>query len=101
MRFPRVLLEIATSTCEAAASLVSGSLDGRPTATGRISLRLHLLCCPRCRRFVRQMTLLRSAMARLKWGATGEFAPPGLQLPPAARERIGEAIADARRAAPP
>jgi hypothetical protein len=97
MKLMRMLIRLLKMTCEGAASLVSGSLDRRPTGLERLAMRLHLLVCPGCRRFERQMWFLRSVMARWELRTKDEDAPPGLQLPPDVRERIREALADASR----
>jgi predicted anti-sigma-YlaC factor YlaD len=88
MELIQVIIGLLTLSCEGAAFLVSGSLDGRPTRSERFAMRLHLLCCPGCRRFDRQMTFLRRVMTRLRMRAKDEDAPPALMLPPDVRERI-------------
>ena len=79
-------------SCDGATALVSDSLDGRLIRAGRLALRLHLLCCPGCRRFARQMTFLRQLLCRLRTPAQREGSRPVLLLPPEVRERIKKAL---------
>lgn len=53
-------------TCEEAARLISESLDRRLPLGRRISLRIHLLMCKLCPRFLRQMLLLKKASDHYK-----------------------------------
>lgn len=50
--------------CEEAARLISQSFDRKLTPRARIGLRLHLLMCRVCPRFLRQMQVLRTTAAR-------------------------------------
>jgi hypothetical protein len=92
MGLAMTIIGVLTTTCEGATALVSRSLDGRPDRAEWFAMRLHLFCCPGCRRFDRQMKFLRQVMARLKERLSGADAPPGLTLPPDARERIRAAL---------
>jgi hypothetical protein len=49
-------------SCREVTRLVSQMQDTPAPLTQRIKLRLHLLVCHGCNRFVRQMRFLRSAM---------------------------------------
>jgi predicted anti-sigma-YlaC factor YlaD len=51
--------------CKEASALMSQALDRRLSLWERANLRLHLLVCEGCRRFERQMALLRTACRRL------------------------------------
>ena len=79
-------------SCEGATALVSESLDGRSTRAGRLALRLHLLCCPGCRRFARQMTFLSQLLCRMRTLAQRGGSRPILLLPPEVRRRIKKAL---------
>ena len=72
--------------------LASESLDRDLGRLERVALRSHLLYCSACRRYRRQLEIVRSAMRRLAWAALdGEPSPvPG--LPDEARERIKRAL---------
>lgn len=52
-------------SCRKASRLISDSLDRPLTLPERLRLRLHLGICSRCRRFDRQLTMLRKAAATL------------------------------------
>lgn len=95
MRFTRTIIGLLTMSCEGAASILSGALDGLPARSERLAMRLHLICCPGCRRFARQLKFLRCAMTRLRARAKEEDAPAGLLLPPDVRERIRVALKEA------
>ena len=49
-------------SCREVTHLVSHMQDGPASLAQRIKLRLHLLACDGCSRFVRQMRFLRAAM---------------------------------------
>jgi hypothetical protein len=51
-------------SCEEAAKLISQSLDRPLPVRQRIGLRLHLLMCRVCPRFLRQMRVLRKTATR-------------------------------------
>lgn len=52
-------------SCKQASRLLSQSLDRRLTWRERTALRLHLTICDVCRRFGRQLMLLREAAKRM------------------------------------
>ena len=78
---------------------MSESLDGRPGRVERTALGLHLLCCPGCRRFKRQMTLLRRSLIHMRRRAQGDGAHPVLSLSPEVRERIRKTLREHQSAA--
>jgi anti-sigma factor RsiW len=51
-------------SCKDASRLISQTQDGELPVRQRISVRLHLLFCTACRRFVRQLRFLRATMQR-------------------------------------
>lgn len=51
-------------TCREATQIVLAAEDRRIPLTGRLSLRLHQSMCGNCRRFARQIELMRHASAR-------------------------------------
>jgi predicted anti-sigma-YlaC factor YlaD len=53
-------------TCKEASRLISRELDGPLPFGRRLRLRLHLLECNACRRFLRQVEYLRVAMRRYR-----------------------------------
>jgi len=50
--------------CRSASRLISRELDGPLPWDRRILLRFHLFWCGPCRRFLRQVVLVRSAIRR-------------------------------------
>ena len=81
----------AMLTCKDASRLVSEGLERPLGFRERWSLRLHLWLCDNCRRFERQLRLLRRALRKL---ARGAETAQGQALPSAARERIRKALAE-------
>ena len=76
--------------CKHATQLASQAMEGRLSLRQRIVLRFHLMLCDVCTNFVRQLHLLRAALAQLRHQA--ENAPEA-RLSYQARERIAEAVA--------
>jgi hypothetical protein len=76
--------------------LASESLDRDLRRLERFALRAHLLYCTPCRRYLRQINLLRRALRRLASGLESEGQPPlpGPALPDDVRERIKRALDD-------
>jgi hypothetical protein len=52
-------------TCKQATALVSQGLDRQLSGWERLKLRLHLLVCDSCSKFVRQSAFIRRAVQRL------------------------------------
>jgi hypothetical protein len=78
-------------TCKDASRLVSEGQERSLHLRERWGLRLHLWICVNCRRFERQVRLLRRALRRLaRHVQTGTQGP---DLSPEARERIRAALA--------
>jgi hypothetical protein len=78
--------------CQGMSRLASESLDRDLGRLGRFALRSHLLCCTSCRRFERQVRILRFAMRRLP-GRVEDGGPlPGIDLSDEVRERIKRAL---------
>jgi len=51
-------------SCKDASRLISQMQDGELSFRQRLAVRLHLMFCDACRRFVRQLRFLRTAMRR-------------------------------------
>ncbi|ACT51038.1 MULTISPECIES: zf-HC2 domain-containing protein [Methylovorus] len=76
-------------SCKQASRLLSQSLDRRLTWRERTALRLHLTICDVCRRFGRQLLLLREAAKRMvRLTEQNET----LQLSQEAKARIASAL---------
>lgn len=95
MRFPADLYMLFTLSCRLASQLLSKAQDTQLTLTERAALRLHLLICRSCRRFNRQLILLRQILRVLVARARADHA---LETPlPAGQrrqllQRIGRAM---------
>lgn len=76
-------------SCKEVSLLISRSYDARLTWRQRLAVRLHLLVCVACRRFVEQMRFLRRAgrafAGRQRDSATGSLSA-------GARERIRRSL---------
>lgn len=79
-------------TCKEASHLISEHQERPLGFWERASLRLHVWMCASCRRFERQVILLRQALRLLGQRAMSD--PRGPDLSGEARERIRKAIAD-------
>lgn len=79
-------------TCRQASQLVSESQERALGRRERWGLRLHLWMCVSCRRFERQIRLLRRVLRKL--ARLGESDAQGPDLSPEARERIRKAMAE-------
>ena len=76
-------------SCKEVTHLVSQSHDRRLSRLERWSVRVHLWYCLGCRRFTRQVELLRVAMQRL-------MREQGFRLSPSARARIRRELGASR-----
>jgi len=81
-------------TCKDASRLISERQERPLGVRERWSLRFHLLMCVYCRRFARQVELIRRALQF--WGRQDEPGSAGHDFPPEARERIRQALAERR-----
>lgn len=79
-------------TCKEASKLVSEGQERGLGLREKIGLRLHLWICVNCRRFERQLHLLRQVLQRMATQADVVMQTPSLS--PEARERIRKAIAE-------
>jgi hypothetical protein len=79
-------------TCREVSQLLSERQERPLGFRERWGLRLHLWLCVSCRRFERQLELLRGAMRSLRQRAEADAAAGDAGLPPDARERIRRAL---------
>ena len=77
-------------TCDEASKLLSDGMERTLTRPERIGLRLHLWICRACRRFRRQILLLRRLMHGLAQEDPPEDSAPGLTED--SRARLRDAI---------
>ena len=95
MKFPADVRMLLSLSCRLASQLLSRAQDTQLTLTERAALRFHLLICRSCRRFKRQLILLRQILRVLVVRARAGHA---LETPlPAGQrrqllQRIGRAI---------
>ncbi len=92
MRRLRAIWRLLNLPCEGMSQLASESLDRDLGRLERVALRSHLLYWCACRRYRRQLELVRSAMRRLAMAALGGDPSPVPGLPDDARERIKRAL---------
>jgi predicted anti-sigma-YlaC factor YlaD len=90
------LRKILTLRCEAASELSSRELDEALPRLDRAALWCHLLACNSCRRFRKQIRLIREAVRRRERLRDETDADEGL-LSSEARNRIARAIREAGR----
>ena len=88
----RTIKYILTLSCDEATRLTSAAMDRRLSAVERVGLRLHYLSCRFCRRYRRQLSLLRQLLRRRDAHIAAEAAIPAATLPPDAKERIRRAL---------
>lgn len=79
-------------SCEEVSRLTSERLDRALTLRERLALNMHLMMCRNCRRYARQIALVKRATEKLRirrkeLGSTG--------LPDEARERIARRLSTA------
>ena len=78
--------------CREMAPLMSESMERRLTLSEFLKLRLHLLVCAWCRRYLKQIKFMRWIVRTPK--ANGEFTP---SLASEARERIAKTVQNRER----
>lgn len=87
----RLFVKKRTLTCKEATASISASFERDQPFFKNILLRLHLLACGACARFLSQLQFLRE-LIRLRDFSAGGAAPLSASLSPAARERIKVAL---------
>ncbi len=70
--------------------LMSESLDRRVGLIEQMKLRLHLLVCAWCERYLKQIKLLKQAVSQREFSADDNASP--LKLTDEARQRISESL---------
>jgi hypothetical protein len=78
--------------CEGMSRLASESLDRDLGLMERVALRSHLLYCIACRRYRRQLEVMRHALRKLAGGPEAGVAALAPRLPDEVRERIKQAL---------
>jgi hypothetical protein len=77
--------------CQAILPVMSESLERRLGLVERIKLRLHLLLCAWCARYLKQIELLRQAVSQIEFTSAEDKADYP-KLTDEARQRISESL---------
>lgn len=80
-------------TCKEFVPILSESLDGKLSLYKRIIVTMHLVTCPSCVRYLKQIKFLREASH--KCGEVVTSKEPDVKLSDAARERLKNALKSA------
>ena len=86
-------------SCEEIARLASDSLDGELPLRRRMGMKLHLLMCKHCARYIRQLRRLRQ-IGRGYEARASEAEQDAPALDAARRERLERALAAHRSSTP-
>jgi predicted anti-sigma-YlaC factor YlaD len=78
--------------CREMTHLASESLDRDLDRLELVILRAHLLYCSGCRRFLKQIALVRLAASRLAMRTEADLPVPGPDIPAEVCDRIKRAI---------
>jgi predicted anti-sigma-YlaC factor YlaD len=79
--------------CRHVTRLVSQSMDAKLPWHQRVAVRIHLLYCVWCRRYVAQIRFLREAAKEMAVGATTNLAPKlSVEAKEQMRQRLHEAL---------
>jgi predicted anti-sigma-YlaC factor YlaD len=89
---PHTIWHLLNLPCRGVTRLASESLDRDLAPLESLTVRAHLLYCRACRRYVRQIRLLRAAFRRL--ATCDDAGHAGPSLPDDVRERIKDALRD-------
>ena len=71
--------------CEEVSKMISRSMDEKLPLGVRIGIKFHLMVCLICRRYEKQMLLIRGALGRIK---DDDTTIPQMEMPEAAKHRI-------------
>jgi hypothetical protein len=83
-------LKSLNCTCKDAACLISQQDERKLSRAERVGLRLHLILCRACRRYLASVKFIKQAMRRC--GESETLSTPEA-LPSAARDRIHQRLA--------
>ena len=92
--------KILTLRCAEASEIASRELDEPLGRTSRLALAVHVFLCRHCRRFRRQVAIIRRIMQRIRQQSS-VASTPRQQLSDATRNRISVAMAQMLRNQPP
>lgn len=94
MNPPKAVWQLLNAPCREMTRLGSESLDRELGRLERIGLRVHLLYCTPCSRYVRQINHLRTALQVMAAQAESDGGLSGPALPDEVRDRIKQALKD-------
>ena len=83
----------ALQPCEEMVPLMSESLDRRLGVLERLQLKLHLMVCVWCVRYLKQIKFVRELVRQRSFAAVNDTATP-MALPAEARQRICRSLKD-------
>ncbi len=86
------LWHLLNLSCDGMTRLASESIDRPLTRAERMAMRSHLLYCAACRRYRRQIALIREAMHTLERRLESGVPLPGPGLPDDVRDRLEQTI---------
>ena len=76
-------------TCKEATQLISKSLDQRLIWRERFAVRVHLITCKYCKRFLKQLTVIRDAFSQITKLIEMDDS---IQIPAETKTRISNSI---------
>lgn len=76
-------------TCKEATQLISKSLDHQLNWRERFKVRVHLITCKYCKRFLKQLTVLRDAFSQITKSIEMDDS---IQIPAETKTRISNSI---------
>jgi hypothetical protein len=79
-------------SCKEAAQLVSESFDHKLPLHKLVGLKMHLMMCSMCRRFARQLQIIRQALPTFAEMEADLDRPSKIRLSPEAKSRIVGAL---------
>ncbi|MDR3636934.1 MAG: hypothetical protein P4L84_24220 [Isosphaeraceae bacterium] len=91
------LMNMLWPSCERVSLTVSNGLERDLSHAERASVGLHMLVCPGCRAFRRQVRALREAFRLLRSRSATRDKLAGAFLPALLRERIESALSERMR----
>jgi hypothetical protein len=94
MTSPRRLWDLLNLSCDGMARLSSESLDRELGRLEQLALKSHVLYCVACRRCLRQLKFMRSALERFGPRLQTDDPLPGPRLPDEVKARIKHALSD-------
>lgn len=87
-------LRLLFAPCTEISRHTSMAMDCDLPRAHRVAIGVHYLYCTACRRYRRQIKLIREALQRLASDTLPEDALVAVSLPPAARDRIRRSLGD-------